>query len=594
MNKFVLKYLRLKYIVPRLLIVLALAATLRFGLDPALHWAIVSSGQSATGAKVEVAAVKTSLLNGEVVLCDLQLANPNAPLRNLIQTGESRLHLDINALLHKRLVIHDGTISGLQFDTDRSTSGQLEEAPDTAEVAQVTSMFDPWLESASQFGDQWLDQLNNRLSQNLVDQLESPKVAAELEQRWPQQYEDLRAQIDTLRQQGKDLEDQVRKVRKNPLRNLEALRELQQQLATANGQLGSLQQQLQSLPGQIETDKLAVLEARARDEQFIRSQLQFTELDADGITQTLLDQPTTQTLATALDWISWARKQVPSKRNQPPKSRGRGTTVVFGQAKPRHWIKQLQLDGQAQLDGEPLHMVGTLTNATSDPHLVAEPTKLSLRSDDGNALAIDLTLDRRGEDASDHLHIACPQLKLPGQTVGNGEKLALQIAPSTASFHIDLTIIGDQLAGEIVFLQPTAQFNVASNTQKNKRLLTTLDAAIGNIKQIEANITLAGTLQKPDIKLRSDLGTQLAAGINSSVKQLLETQSQTLLASTREKVDGQLNRLAEARSKAQQELLAQLGEHQQLLTHLSALGQGGTGLAIPQLSRSLKLDRLTK
>lgn len=583
-----MKYLRLKYIVPRLVIVLAVATTVRYGLDPVLHWAIVAGGQSAIGAKVELAEVKTSILKGEIVFSDLEIANPSAPLRNLLETGQSRLHLDINALLHKRLVVHDGTISGLQFDTDRTTSGQLAEA--LTEVDQGPSMFDPWLESAGQFGDQWLDQINGRLSQDIVDQLESPKVAEDLQQRWPQQYETLRSKIDTFRDQIKTLEDQVRIVRRNPLRNLEALRDLQQQLLTANQQLLNLQHQLQSLPGQIETDRLAVLEARKRDEQFIRSQLQFAELDGDGITQTLLGQPTTEALATAFDWIAWARRQVPSKRDHLPESRGRGTTVIFGRAKPQHWIKQLQLAGQAQIGGEPIHLVGSLTNATTDPHLVAEPTKLSLHSDDGNALAIELTLDRRGEDASDHLHIACPQLNLPGQTIGNAEKFAIQIAPSTANFHIDLTVIGEQLGGEIVFQQSTAQLGVASNSQKNKYLITALGSAIENIKQLEANVTLAGTLQKPDIKLQSDLGDQLAAGINSSVKQLLEKQSQTLLASTREKVDAQLNRLAEARTKAQEELLSKLGEHQQLLTQLAALGQGGTGLSVPKIGSVLNLN----
>ena len=162
-----------KYLAPRLAILFAVGALLRFGLDPAIHWAIVTSGQSATGAKVELADVSTSILRGEVVLEELKVANPNAPMRNLVESQQSRLHLDINALLHKRVLIHDGSVSGLEFDTDRNTSGQLEEI--VAEADQGPSFFDPWLESAGQFGDQWLDEINQRLSQDLVDQLQSPK-----------------------------------------------------------------------------------------------------------------------------------------------------------------------------------------------------------------------------------------------------------------------------------------------------------------------------------------------------------------------------------------------------------------------------------
>ena len=416
-------------------------------------------------------------------------------------------------------------------------------------------------------------------------------MAEQLQQRWPQQYEELRTQIEAFRAKGKTLEDQVRIVRKNPLRNLKALHKLQEELATANEQLLTLQKQLEALPTQIEVDRQAVLTARQHDEQFLRDQLQFTDLDGEGITQTLLGKPTSQALATSLDWIAWARSKVPSKRDHLPPSRTRGTEVIFGQAKPKFWIKQLQLAGQAQLGGEPLLMVGALTNATSDPHLVAEPTKLSLTSNDGKALVVDLTLDRRTETASDHLHIACPQLNLNGQTIGSEDKLAIQVAPSMATFHVDLTVTGDQLAGEIVYQQPDAQLQVASRSEKNQRLISALGSAIQNVNQIEANITLAGTLESPEFNLQSDLGHQLAAGINSSVKKMLAEQSEKLLASTREKVDAQLNQLAEARTKTQTELLAKLGEHQQFLTQLAALSQGGS---IPQLSRSLGVGTLRK
>ncbi|NOY42576.1 MAG: TIGR03545 family protein [Planctomycetes bacterium] len=587
-----MKLFRWKYVVPRLILLLAVAAALRFGLDPTIRWAIVASGESAIGAKVELAEVKTSLRNGEVVFSNLAIANPSSPLRNLLQTEEAKLQIDINALLHKRFVVNDGTVKGIEFDTDRTTSGKLAETPDDAN--EGPSVFDPWLNSAGQFGEQWLDQLNGRLGQGLVDQLESPKVAKELEQRWPQQYKEIRAQIDSLREQSKSLEKQFREVRKNPLRNLQGLGQLQQQLATADAQLRSLQQQLTALPQQIEADRQAVLLARQRDEAFIRSQLQFTKIDGDSITQMLLGDATSQGLTAALDWIGWARRQIPSKRNTLPASRGRGTTVIFGQAKPQFWIKRLQLEGQAQTGGQPIHLVGSLTNATSAPQLVAEPTKLSLRSDEGRMLAIDLTLDRRGETAIDHLQIACPQITLPGRTIGNAEKLAIQIAPSSATFHLDLTVTGNQLAGQIVFKQTEAQLSATSDSQKNKRLIATLGQALDQIKQVEANVTLAGTLQKPGISLQSDLGNQLAAGINNSVKQLLEKQSQALLASTRKKVDAQLERLAQARQQAQQELLAKLGKHQELLGQLAALGQGGSPISIPQLGKTFRFGTQRK
>ena len=580
-----MKIFRWKYIVPRLTFLLLLMTALRFGLDPALRYAIVVSGESSLGAKVELQEVSTSITDGQIVLRNFAVTNPTSPLRNLVETQDTTLQLDMNALLHKRLVVENGSITGIQFDSDRTTSGELVVTPEDPDAGP--SFLDPWADSISQFGDQWLEQINERLNQNLVDQLESPKVAKELEERWPQEYTAIRAQIDSLRDQSKTLEKQFRELRKNPLRNLEGIGQLQTQLATTESQLHTLQAKLNALPQQVESDRQAILAARERDEQLIRSQLQFQQIDGDGLTQMLLGEATNQGLATAVDWIAWARGKIPSKREALPDSRSRGTNVLYGPKKPKHWIKQLQLAGQAQLSGTPLQLVGKLTDASSDPHLVAEPTRLSLHSNEGQSLAIDVTLDRRTEIATDHLQLACPSLNLPGQEIGSADKLAIQLAPTTASFHADLTITDEQLAGKIIFHQPTAEMTIATQSAKHKKLVAVLGKAVENVQQIEARVDVAGTLKKPDVQLESDLGSQLAEGINRGVQQYLTEKSETLLASTRAKVDAQINRLAEAREKAQQELLAKLGKHQELIGQLAALNKGGTGLPIPKIS-SLK------
>ena len=105
-----MNFIRWKYLVPRLILLLACVASVRFGLDPLLHTLIVTSGESATGAKVELASVETSLWNGQVQLRDLQIANPQSPMSNLLDAEHTELQLDMNALFHKRVVIKNGEI----------------------------------------------------------------------------------------------------------------------------------------------------------------------------------------------------------------------------------------------------------------------------------------------------------------------------------------------------------------------------------------------------------------------------------------------------------------------------------------------------
>lgn len=586
MTIFRLKWIRWKYVVPRLALVLIVAVLLRFGLDPALKWAIVAGGESAVGAKIDLASVETSLRDGEIVLSGLAVTNPFSPMQNLLEAERAHFSLDVEALLRKRLVIRDGTLSGLQFDTDREISGEIAQVSETQTEDEGSSLLVPWLDSADQLASMWFDQLTDRLDTDLADQLETPRVAKELEQRWPKQYDEMRGRVKGLQKKIKGLEQGLREVRKNPLRNLERIGQLHQQLVATQRDLQTLQQQIAQLPRQIDADRRAIDVARKQDEQFLREKLQIADLDGEGLSETLLGGVVNERLASALQWVSWARRQVPARDAKPQAARGRGTTVLFSKIQPRYLVERLQLEGSASLGGETLEVVGTLTGATSEPHLWADPMRISLRGSGATVLSLEATLDRRKAVAVDRLQFDCPQLAMPGRTLGNSEKLAIEIAPGLASVRIDLTLTDDQLAGKIAFSQPTMQLTLGTGSTRNRQLTAALEQALAGVSQVDAQVTLAGTIQKPQIALRSDLGPQLAAGINAAVQRLVQERGQALLAKTQAKVDGQLRRLDQARQQGQQELLAGLGENQELLGQLVALSGGSAGgLSIPKLGQ---------
>jgi len=590
MTIFRLKFIRWKYVIPRLLLVLIIGVLLRFGLDPALKWAIVAGGESAVGAKIDLASVETSLRDGEIVLSGLAVTNPFSPMQNLLEAKRAHFSLDVEALLRKRLVIRDGTLSGLRFDTDRETSGEIAKTQTEGDVDgdAEASPLAPWLDGADQLASMWFDQLTDRLDTDLVDQLETPRVAKELEQRWPKQYDEMRGRVKGLQKKIKGLEQGLREVRKNPLRNLERIGQLHQQLVATQRDLQTLQQQIAQLPRQIDADRRAIDVARKQDEQFLREKLQIADLDGEGLSETLLGGVVNERLASALQWVSWARRQVPTRRSKTQAARGRGTTVLFSKIQPRYLVERLQLEGSASLGGETLEVVGTLTGATSEPHLWADPMRISLRGSGATALSLEATLDRRKAVAVDRLQFDCPQLAMPGRTLGNSGKLAIEIAPGRASVRFDFTLTDDQLAGEIAFSQPTMQLTLGTGSTRNRQLTAALEQALAGVSQVDAQVTLAGTIQKPQIALRSDLGPQLAAGINAAVQRLVQERGQALLAKTQAKVDGQLRRLDQARQQGQQELLAKLGEHQELLGQLAALSGGDPkGLSIPKLGQSL-------
>jgi uncharacterized protein (TIGR03545 family) len=584
---------RWQYFLPRLTVVAAIALTVRYGLDPFLRWALVTAGEAATGARVDVGDLVTSLRDGELVITGFAAANPQKPLRNWFDAEQLRLQIDMAQLLRKRVVVHDGAIQGLQFDSPRATSGVLDNAP--VEPGEPSAL-DPMMQAAQANALGWFHELASRSEADLMAALATPRLLDELQQRWPRQYDDLKSRAAALRAKSKQIETAFREAKKNPLRNLQALDQLRQELAATESELRSTLAEIQGLPKQAAADRLAVDAARKKDEQFMREHLKPAAINGNELNQYLLGETAHGYLAQTTYWIAQVRKFVPKKRIAPP-ARTRGTFVLFnGVRQPRLLIETLSVAGRATLSGAPLEFSGSLVDVASEPELHDKPVRLVIRTTGAVDGRVEVQLDRREGIAKDWASIDVPELMLAPRTVGKNEKLAVTIGGGKASIKAHVTLTGDHLDG-LIELRQAASLEAATPGLRDDRLAAVLHESLANVDRLEATVRLAGTLKRPEFEIDSNVGPQLAAGIKGAVGRYLADRQQRLTAKVQQRVDAELAKLESLRQEAQKELLAGLGEDQQMLSQLAGL-MGGTpsldGLSLPQLGKSISLDKLTR
>ncbi|MCA9261159.1 MAG: TIGR03545 family protein [Planctomycetales bacterium] len=582
------RWIRWKYVLPRVIVAALVVVTFRFALDPTLHWAIVASSESALGAKVDLGGVSTDLRNGVVVWEELAATNPKKPMKNLLEAKSGRLELDLNELLRKRLVVTGGEIAGIEFDTARTVSGALETTPE--EASEGPSIWDPLASAAQTQGAAWLDGVGGRLESDILDQLQSPRLAKELEGRWPTQYRELEARVDALRTQAKTIENEFRQIKVNPLRNLNRLEQLQADLAKADNDLRTLTQEIHRLPGQVEQDRNAVAAARAHDEALLRDKLQFDQIDGEELSYYLLGDEAESNLATVVGWLRYARQFMPS--NQPPvEPDERGVWINFERnPRPTWLVQRLSLTGAARLAGQTMYLEGTLADASSHPRLHPEPTELRLQAVGQSHAEAIVRVDRRGDAAIDTLHLEWPDLQIDGRTLGSPDKLALTLPASPAALTADVEIVDEQLRGTIVFAQPQVRLQPAVGCVKDARLADAVTAALARVDGFRVDVALTGTLERPDWKIDSNLGPQLATGMNGAVKAYLAQRRDLLLAKAQQEVDQRMAQLTSQREAAQQKLLASLGDNQKLLGALAPLASGDVnagGFSLPRLGRAL-------
>lgn len=108
--------------------VVALMVLLLFFLlliDHFIQDAIETTGSQITGARVELDGAELRFSPLGIRLGRLQIADPDHPLHNIIDIEQIDFNLDGNSLLRRKALINEMRVSGVKFNTTRTSSGTL-------------------------------------------------------------------------------------------------------------------------------------------------------------------------------------------------------------------------------------------------------------------------------------------------------------------------------------------------------------------------------------------------------------------------------------------------------------------------------------
>lgn len=574
-----MRFLRLSYIVPRLVLLAMLLLATEIGSGYMLRYLIATIGQSVVGAKVDVGPVKASLLETRLLVRDLAVANPNAPMSNLLEAERVEIDFDSSALLRKKLIAEYGVVSGLEFGAHRETSGELPTA-----VAELSSDAEPgWIQpAASDLAGKWIDDLQHRISGDLESQFESVRLAEGLVERWPIKYAEIEARAAALKQEAKQLEQTVRTAKQNPLRNVELLASVPQRVANLRTSLAALQKDLQALPDQLAADRAAITEARTHDEQLVRQQLDQGALDAQSLTNYLLGEQIAEPIGETIAWVRWARGFVPSRRPArmvEPANRGQNIFFPGSQQQPNMLVKAVRLDGSAQLGGQTVELVGVVRDWTNQPQLHAKPTTLEMTTKGGLPLKVNVSLDRTKNVARDRMFCTTSDLLLPAARLGRDGKLQLSIEPTRADLTFALDLVDDELNGSLDIVQRGVQLTPSLGSGKvAARLETAIAQNLSKVNGARTAVAITGTLDAPRLEARSTLGNVVAQAIGRAANDVVVAERQRLLAQAQQLVDGRIAMMTSQLNDLTGKVAADLTAPGEILAGLS--GQGGAATEI--------------
>jgi uncharacterized protein (TIGR03545 family) len=561
--------IRWKYVLPRLVILSGLALTLLLGTSPFLKWALVQSGQAATGAKVEIESVKIGWLAGALRLDKIQVADPNKPLQNLVEAEEAELVLNVPALLRKKMVVDRAVLHDVQFNQARIESGELEVASkDEASKSEASKWLSPTKKMAKRQLNDWLDGLSDLSVETARQELQTVQVSQELTERWPQEYDELQARLARLQTQYQELRQLAGQSKNNPLRIMELVSTARQNVQISLLEIDALYNHLKQLKQQIPSDKQRLIDAKNNDEQLIREWAQTPKISAEDITQSLFGESQGKQIYDAIHRIQWIRGIIPNPDEDFRPDRSGGVDVRFDrdELKPAVWIKLAEITGQAPLGKgtNPVRFSGTIENLSTHPRRLATPVTVRLTTAGDHPTLLHAQLQRTALESRDHFMLDVPSHPQAGQSFGRTSSMVFAIPEGESKLNVDIHIVDNVMSGSIKLQRNHCPIEIQHVSEKlgGSYVQGMLGQATEAIQDWDLEIQIHGPLKAPKVSVSSSLAPQLAEALNGVAGQLARDQVQRL----QERIDLEVqSTLAKA-----DEVLSEIDEVQQTLQQVDA------------------------
>jgi len=606
------KIFRWKAIGPLLLFFTILTVLVVIFAEPIAQDTTEEASTELLGTQVDVGKLDLYPREASVNLRRLQIADPFALKRNLLEADQIRLKLNPTALAEKKVVIERLSLSGMRFGTARKTAARPVKgngfAPKVLQsVEQWTKQFDVPLLSLTPIDtirQLALDptQLTTvREAQALVARTDS--IRKSLDQGFQQL--DIRKTLDSASALAQRLSaaDPKKLGLDGTRQAIESVQETLRQIDAAKKRLEALERSTRTGVQLLGQGTQLLDQARQKDFAFAKSLLKLPSFSAPDIGSAFFGKVSIERFKQALYWAELAQQYMPPgllprPTPGPNRLRAAGATLEFPKENefPRFLLEQGQIDfaigGTSAVQGA---YQATVRGLTSAPTLYGRPTvvKASRRAE-GSAIAaidvdaiIDHVTPRTKDAATARLRgIQLPSFDIPG--------IPFRVVPGTGSSSLDFTMTGGgaELSARWAIASQQVSWAVDTAGRSMNDIERLVWRVVSGLKDLEVVAELRGSVGSPKLSVSSNLDKAIAQRLQAvlgeevaKAERMVRAKVDSLVADKVEPVKRQIAAVqadANQRIQAERQRLDQV--ERQLQVELKRLTGGLVpGLELPKI-----------
>ncbi|MCH9654334.1 MAG: TIGR03545 family protein [Planctomycetes bacterium] len=539
------------YLLPRFALAAIIWTFFAFAFDPLVRMCLVRTGQSLTGAEVDVVSLQTGFFPPSIKTGPIRIASQTNDKRNLVSFDQIKMKLSGKPLMYRNLIVEEATVSGMEFDSPRSDDDHQSE--NTSDKQGKGFQFSPQLfrQTSKELGNSWLSVLKKSAVEELdPNRLETVRVSKTIEQEWKQRF----AQYDTRLKQVKLEVDSVQNNVKNAAgKTIDKIRTYTQSaervdlLVRAGKQI---RKDLKTLPQIAQQDYKRIEQAKEHDLANLDQLVESVSPDPQKILHALIGENLSQQLEQVLGWSNLMLQSVKTLRDEQEPEPIKGEWINFRRdsSLPDALFKKIRLTGVARVDQLKYPFIGTIKELSSSPSTYRKPIVLQAQIEAEADIKIAGEL-KFYEDNPTHDFVVL--FKLPHQkkiTIENSKQLSLDLIAEHTECKSQLSFREHDFQCQLVFTQTPVHFQVAASQSEYQAMASILTQTLASIDSISATLNCSGSYKQPEWRMESELGEKIARGLHlafqaeiSRQKQRMSQQIEQLASQEREKLIQKLN-----------------------------------------------------
>jgi len=517
-------------------------AVVYFFIDGWVEAGLEYAGEAAVGAKVEIDNLSVKLSPLGLKFTRLQVADPNDPWTNIVETGTVQFAMDFGQLLRGKYVIDNVAVNDVTLGTKRTTDGSLPGArrseqsasggssikfADLAEAALQNHIIEhPLLDPSLYKAGLNVDSLLKIVNLRSVTFIETLKVqATAVTAQWPAAMND----IETSKKRLTAIDSSVRAINSSGLKDVasitSAIATVDQATKGVKDIVGSFDARQTSIRNditRISGSAGQIDDVVKEDYRKVLSLAKLPDLNTMGLAQALLGKEMIATVKKYLTYVDIARAKMAEYQpepaiEKPPRMKGQDIHFPTDRAYPKFWLKSAVISGGTDRtqDTSYVYAKGEVKNISSDQRVTNQPLTASLSGNQGRSLsaALKATIDRRKQTPFDEYTAQVAGLRIAEMAMGSTTFLNGKITGAQLGTALTITIPGDRFEGvaDLQFRQVGFSYAGEPSNVGERLVRDVLNGVTG------FDMTLRGwkTNSGFDVALKTDLDEQFATRVKA-------------------------------------------------------------------------------